>query len=52
MLRVSPEGALRWHYVNANEAGERYRIFWSRYLDPDRYARGIGAAQAAQCGRD
>ena len=49
VLRVSPEGAVRWHYVNANAAGERYRLFWSRYLDPAAYAQGIAAAQAARC---
>lgn len=51
VLRVSPEGMLRWHYVNANRSGERYRIFWSRYLDADGYEGAIRAAQAAQCTR-
>ena len=49
VLRVSAEGDVRWHYVNSDEAGRRYRIFWSRYLDPDRYGGAIMAAQAARC---
>lgn len=49
VLRVGPQGELRWSYVNADSEGARYRIFWSRYLDPQRYARGIAAAREARC---
>lgn len=49
VLRVSPGGALRWQYVNADGQGHRYRVFWSRYLDPARYGRAVAAAATARC---
>lgn len=49
VLRVNPEGAVRWRYVNANRDGERYRLFWSRYLDPAGYAGAVAAAQSPRC---
>lgn len=49
VLRVTKEGETRWRYVNSDGKGRRYRIFWSRYLDPGRYAAGLRAAAAARC---
>ena len=49
VLRVGPQGEQRWSYVNADSEGARYRIFWSRYLEPQRYARGIAAAREKRC---
>ena len=50
-MRVNARGDVRWRYLNTDQAGRRYRLFWSRYLDPARYARGVAAATTARCGR-
>lgn len=48
-LRLSARGEVQWRYLNTDEAGRRYRLFWSRYLDPARYGRGIRAAALPGC---
>ena len=48
-LRMSPNGDLRWRYVNADDQKRRYWMFWSRYLDPVQYGPAIRATAAAAC---
>jgi len=50
LLRLTPSGGLRWQYVNAGSKGQRYLLNWSRYLDPQHYAKAIRAAVTAKCG--
>ena len=49
LLRIAPDGTLRWRYIIANARGERYMLGWSRYLGADDRA-GIERAEAARCG--
>lgn len=48
-MRVGPRGEMRWRYLNSDAKGRRYRLFWSRYLDPARYGGAIRAAAEARC---
>ena len=48
-LRMDVDGNLRWRYVNADNQGRRYYMFWSRYLDPLEYGPAIRAATLASC---
>lgn len=34
LLRMSPEGAVRWRYISADSAERRMALSWARYLDP------------------
>ena len=35
LMRIAPDGSLRWRYVSADSAGRRLWLSWSRYLDPN-----------------
>lgn len=48
-MRVGQSGEMRWRYVNGDAKGRRYRLFWSRYLDPMRYGAAVKAAAEARC---
>lgn len=48
-LRMSANGDLKWRYVSADGQKRRYRMFWSRYLDPVQYGSAVRAAAAASC---
>jgi hypothetical protein len=48
-LRMAVNGNLRWRYVNADNRGRRYQMFWSRYLDPVQYGAAIRATTLASC---
>jgi len=49
ILKIGPGGDVQWRYIHADAKGVRYRLFWSRYLDPVRYGPAIQAALAAKC---
>lgn len=49
VLRMSPDGTVRWRYIAGGAGGVRYEMGWSRYLDPRIHARGIAAAVNARC---
>lgn len=34
LMRIAPDGSLRWRYVSADSTGRRLWLSWSRYLDP------------------
>ena len=34
LMRIAPDGSLRWRYVSADSSGRRLWLSWSRYLDP------------------
>jgi len=49
LVRIAPNGDLRWRYINADDEGQRYLLNWSRYLDPQRDGKAIQAALAGKC---
>lgn len=49
LLRMNPQGKLRWEYVSANPSGKRLFLAWSRILDNEKDAAAIAAAKAATC---
>jgi len=49
VLRLSPDGTVRWRYIAGGARGARYEMGWSRYLDPKADAAGIAAATNARC---
>jgi hypothetical protein len=49
LLRLAPDGTVRWRYIAADADKRRYELRWSRYLDPNADAVGIQAAVNAKC---
>ncbi len=49
LLRIGPQGQLRWQYVVADQDRNRYLLGWSRYLDPATMGGAIRAAVNAKC---
>jgi hypothetical protein len=49
LLRMDPQGKLRWEYISANPSGKRLLLAWSRILDNEKDAAAIAAAKAATC---
>jgi hypothetical protein len=49
LLRMDPQGKLRWEYISANQSGKRLFLAWSRILDNEKDAAAIAAAKAASC---
>lgn len=45
LMRIAPDGSLRWRYISADSSGRRLWLSWSRYLDPA--APGVASAVAA-----
>lgn len=45
LMRLAPDGSVRWRYVSADASGRRLWLSWSRYLEPD--APGIQSAVRA-----
>ena len=34
LMRLAPDGSIRWRYISADHSGRRLWLSWSRYLDP------------------
>lgn len=49
VMRLAPDGTLRWIYVSADSRMRRIELRWSRYLDPSADRAGIQAASEAKC---
>ncbi len=49
LLRVAPNGAIRWRFIHKKPNGPRMTLAWSRYLDPTVFAGAIKNAKAAKC---
>jgi hypothetical protein len=49
LLRMAPDGTIRWRYISADPAMSRYQLRWSRYLDPVTDGPAIQAAEQARC---
>lgn len=49
LLRMAPDGTVRWRYISADPAMKRYQLRWSRYLDPLTDGAAIHAAEHARC---
>jgi hypothetical protein len=49
LLRMAPDGTIRWRFISADPAMHRYELRWSRYLDPQTDGAAIQAAEHARC---
>lgn len=49
LLRMSPQGDLRWRYISADSAERRMALSWARYLDPTTDGPAIQATVTAKC---
>jgi hypothetical protein len=49
VIRVAPDGTIRWRYISADAQDRRYPLRWSRYLDSVLDKAGISAAETARC---
>lgn len=49
LVRMSPQGEVRWQYVAADKERRRLLLNWSRYLDPNVHGAAIRAAASARC---
>lgn len=50
LLRMSPDGTVRWRYISTDTGGRRLELGWSRYIDPKTQSAAIQAAASARCG--
>jgi hypothetical protein len=51
LVRMAPDGTLRWRYISAAPDRQRYQLRWSRYLDPSTDGPAIQAAMSKTCPR-
>lgn len=49
LVRIAPDGTLRWRYISADSSGRRMALAWSRYLSPSTDGPAIQAAVNAKC---
>lgn len=49
LLRLDPQGRVRWRYISADTKGARYILGWSRYLGPEN-SQAVARAVSAPCG--
>lgn len=52
LLRMAPDGTVRWNYISADAQQRRYQLRWSRYLDPVDNQAAVHAAEEATCKTD
>ncbi len=49
LMRVAPDGALRWQYIHAKPDLTRINSTWSRYLDSATFGGAMKNAREAKC---
>jgi hypothetical protein len=49
LVRMTPDGALRWRYISADSAERRMALSWARYLDSTTDGPAIQATVNAKC---
>ncbi|NHN91198.1 arylsulfotransferase family protein [Acetobacter sicerae] len=49
LMRVAPDGAVRWRYIAATPSMRRLELRWSRYVDPASNQEAITLAKDAKC---
>lgn len=49
LVRIAPDGSLRWRYISADAAKRRMALSWARYLSPSTDGPAIQAAVNARC---
>ena len=49
ILRLAPDGTVRWRYVSAKADGARTKLSWSRYLERTRWQSSIDNAVKGNC---
>jgi hypothetical protein len=49
VMRLAPDGTVRWSYISADADRNRFELRWTRYIDPLADKIGIQAAENARC---
>ena len=49
LLRIAPDGAVRWTYISADDQQRRMALAWARYLSPQTDGPAIQASVNAKC---
>lgn len=49
ILRLAPDGTLRWRYISARADGTRTVLGWSRYLERTRWQSSVNNAMKGNC---
>jgi hypothetical protein len=49
ILRLAPDGTVRWRYISARENGSRTKLGWSRYLERVRWQSSVNNAVKGNC---
>lgn len=49
ILRLAPDGTVRWRYVSARIDGRRTVLGWSRYLERERWSDSVDKAMKGSC---
>jgi len=49
ILRLAPDGTLRWRYISARADGRRTVLGWSRYLERERWGDSVENAVKGNC---
>ncbi|MEZ0243064.1 MAG: hypothetical protein ACAH11_06780, partial [Sphingomonas sp.] len=49
LVRIAPDGTLRWRYISADAGQRRMALAWARYLSPSTDGPAIQAAVNAKC---
>lgn len=49
LMRLAPDGTLRWRYISADAQQRRLELRWSRYLDPAVDGAAVSASMKARC---
>lgn len=49
ILRLAPDGTVRWRYISARDNGTRTKLGWSRYLERVRWQSAVNNAAKGNC---
>ncbi|MDF7773760.1 arylsulfotransferase family protein [Sphingomonas sp. AOB5] len=49
LVRIAPDGTLRWRFISAGDDMRRMAISWARYLSPSTDGQAIQSAVSATC---
>lgn len=49
MLRIAPDGTVRWRYISAKPDGTRTMLGWSRYLEREKWRGPVEKAVKGKC---
>jgi Arylsulfotransferase (ASST) len=49
LMRMAPDGTVRWRFIHTKPDGTRMVLGWSRYLDPAQFGNAMRKAREAKC---